>query len=72
MKINYKIKEFPFRHPFRISKGIKTVQRSLLVELENFGYKGYGEAPQIAYYNNTADQMAEDIERKRPFLEKYT
>jgi L-alanine-DL-glutamate epimerase-like enolase superfamily enzyme len=72
MKINYKIKEFPFRHPFRISKGIKSVQRSLLVELEHFGYKGYGEAPQIAYYNITADQMAEDIERKRPFLEKFT
>jgi L-alanine-DL-glutamate epimerase-like enolase superfamily enzyme len=72
MKVRYQIKEFPFQHPFRISKGTKYVQRALIVELEHFGYKGYGEAPEIAYYHITAEQMAEDIERKRPFLEKFT
>ena len=72
MKISYKAFNLPFRHPFTISKGTKTHQPMLLVELDHFGIKGYGEAPSISYYNITVDQMIEDIERKRPFLEKFS
>jgi L-alanine-DL-glutamate epimerase-like enolase superfamily enzyme len=72
VKISYKAFNLPFRHPFTISKGTKTHQPMLLVELDHFGVKGYGEAPSISYYNITVDQMIEDIERKRPFLEKFS
>ncbi len=71
MKIKYKSLNLPFRHPFTISKGTKTHQPTLLVELDYFGRKGYGEAPAIAYYNITVDKMIEDIERKKTFIEKF-
>ncbi|MFM9907789.1 MAG: mandelate racemase/muconate lactonizing enzyme family protein [Chitinophagaceae bacterium] len=61
----------PFIHPFTISKGPKTHQPILVVELEHMGIKGYGEAPAITYYNITVEKMVEDIERKRTFIEKY-
>lgn len=60
-----------FKHPFTISKGTKTHQPALIVELDHFGVKGYGEAPAISYYNIPVEKMLEDLERKRPFLEKF-
>lgn len=41
------------------------------MELDHFGYKGYGEAPAISYYNITVDKMVEDLERKKQFVEKF-
>jgi len=72
MKVNYKTYNLPFKHPFTISKGTKTHQPTLIVELEFMGFKGYGEAPAISYYNIPVEKMVEDLERKRIFLEKYT
>jgi L-alanine-DL-glutamate epimerase-like enolase superfamily enzyme len=41
------------------------------VELEFMGIKGYGEAPAISYYNIPVEKMAEDLERKKIFVEKF-
>ncbi len=71
MHLSYKSINLTFRHPFTISKGTKTHQPALVVELEYFGKKGYGEAPAIAHYDITVDKMIEDIERKKTFLEKF-
>ena len=71
MIVRYKSISLPFTHPFTISKGTKTHQPALLVELEHFGKKGYGEAPAIVHYNITVDQMIADIERKKEFIEKF-
>lgn len=71
MKVKYQITHLPFRHPFTISKGTKTHQPGLVLELEHLGRKGYGEAPAIAYYNITTDQMAADLERKKILVEKF-
>ena len=35
------------------------------------GVKGYGEAPAISYYNIPVEKMAEDLERKKVFVEKF-
>ncbi len=70
--IQYKKIELPFRYPFTISKGTKTHQPALIVELEHRGVKGYGEAPSIAYYNIPVEKMIEDIERKKIFIEKFS
>jgi L-Ala-D/L-Glu epimerase len=43
----------------------------LVVELEHFGVKGYGEAPAITYYNITVEKMMEDLQRKKIFVEKF-
>ena len=71
LSIRYKKTELPFRYPFTISKGTKTHQPALIVELENRGAKGYGEAPAIAYYNIPVDKMVEDLESKKIFVEKF-
>lgn len=71
MKIRYWHHQLPFKHPFTISKGTKTHQPTLIVELEHLGIKGYGEAPAISYYNITVEKMIADIEQKRDFIEKF-
>jgi L-Ala-D/L-Glu epimerase len=71
MKLNYYVHHLPFTHPFTISKGTKTHQPTLIVELEFMGYKGYGEAPAITYYNITVEKMVEDLESKKLLVEKF-
>lgn len=71
MRVTYKTYNLPFKHPFTISKGTKTHQPSLVVELEYFGYKGYGEAPAISYYNIPVEKMVADLESKKMFVEKF-
>lgn len=71
MKVAYHSFDLKFRYPFTISKGTKTHQPTLIVELEHFGIKGYGEAPAIAYYNIPVEKMIEDLERKKLFAEKF-
>jgi len=61
----------PFQHPFTISKGTKTHQPALLVELDFAGIKGYGEAPAINYYDVTVEKMVATYTAKRLFIEKY-
>ncbi|MBL7698292.1 MAG: dipeptide epimerase [Chitinophagaceae bacterium] len=71
MKLRYWPYDLPFVYPFTISRGTKTHQPTLIVELEHMGIKGYGEAPAIPYYNITVEKMIADIEAKRQFIEKY-
>jgi L-Ala-D/L-Glu epimerase len=72
MNLRYKKSDLRFKHPFTISKGTKTHQPALLVELEFFGIRGYGEAPAIAYYNIPVEKMIADIELKKRFIEKFS
>ncbi|RYY44179.1 MAG: dipeptide epimerase [Chitinophagaceae bacterium] len=72
MKLSYKTYNLPFTHPFTISKGTKTHQPTLIVELEYFGVKGYGEAPAISYYNIPVEKMVDDLEAKRALVEKFS
>lgn len=71
MKLRYWSYNLPFTYPFTISRGTKTHQPTLVVELEHMGIKGYGEAPAITYYNIPVDKMIADIEAKKLFIEKY-
>lgn len=71
LKVRYKQTNLPFRYPFTISKGTKTHQSALVVELEYLGRKGCGEAPAIAYYNIPVEKMQEDLERKKMFVENF-
>lgn len=71
MKVRYSVSNLPFKYPFTISKGTKTHQASLIVELEHMGVKGYGEAPAINYYNIPVDKMIHDLEVRKQFVEKF-
>lgn len=71
LKVNYRTYNLKFRHPFTISRGTKTHQPTFVLELEHLGWKGYGEAPAIAYYHIPVEKMIEDLERKKIFVEKF-
>ena len=71
MKVRYWTYNLPFKHPFTISKGTKTHQPTLIVELENMGIKGYGEAPAISYYDIPVEKMISDLENKKTMVEKF-
>jgi L-Ala-D/L-Glu epimerase / N-acetyl-D-glutamate racemase len=72
LNLKYHSINLPFKYPFTISKGTKTHQPALIVELEYFGVKGYGEAPAISYYNIPVEKMIEDLEAKKNFVEKFS
>ena len=71
LQLQYKKIETPFVYPFTIAKGTKTHQPALIVSLECRGKIGYGEAPAIVYYDITVEQMMEDLERKKKFVEQF-
>jgi len=71
MKVAYKIFNLRFKHPFGISRGVKTHQPTFIIELEHLGWKGYGEAPAISYYHIPVEKMQQDLERKKMFVEKF-
>jgi L-alanine-DL-glutamate epimerase-like enolase superfamily enzyme len=71
MKVSYQSHNLKFKYPFGISKGTKTHQPTLIVELEHFGHTGYGEAPAISYYNIPIEKMIGDLELKKTFVEKF-
>lgn len=71
MKLRYWKYELPFVYPFTISRGTKTHQPTLIVELDHLGFKGYGEAPAIPYYHMSLDRMVADLEAKKPMIERF-
>jgi L-alanine-DL-glutamate epimerase-like enolase superfamily enzyme len=71
MNVTHKSYDLKFRSPFTISKGTKTHQPVFVVQLENRGLTGYGEAPAISYYNIPVEKMAADLEAKKMFVEKF-
>ncbi|HLI93538.1 MAG TPA: dipeptide epimerase [Puia sp.] len=71
MTLNYYSHNLAFRHPFTISRGTKTHQPTLIVELGLGTLKGYGEAPAISYYHIPVARMVADLEAKRPLIEKF-
>jgi L-Ala-D/L-Glu epimerase len=71
MKVQYWTFELPFKYPFTISKGTKTHQPTLIVELDHLGLKGYGEAPAISYYGISVAKMVSDLEMKKKAIEQF-
>ena len=71
MKVRFTTANLPFKYPFTISKGTKTHQPSLIVQLEHLGWTGVGEAPAITYYNIPVEKMVADLTAKKLFVEKF-
>ncbi len=72
MKLTLHHFELPTRHPFTISRGTTTVQEALIVELEQDGMHGYGEAPAYDYYGSTMENMTAALENARGQIEAAT
>jgi L-alanine-DL-glutamate epimerase-like enolase superfamily enzyme len=72
MTLHYFTYELPFEYPFSISGGrTKTHQPTLIVVLELGNWYGVGEAPAIAYYNITVQQMVDDLQKHQKAIEKF-
>ncbi|BAV08044.1 L-alanine-DL-glutamate epimerase [Filimonas lacunae] len=72
MVLHYRTYELPFEYPFTISNGrTKTHQPALMVALQLGPFWGFGEAPAIAYYNITVEQMVAELEAKKRMVEKF-
>jgi L-alanine-DL-glutamate epimerase-like enolase superfamily enzyme len=61
--------DLPTRHPFTIARGTTTVQRTVIVELEQDGVSGFGEAPECPYYGASVEGIAAALEGVRPQIE---
>lgn len=59
----------PLRHTFTISRESHTVQQTVIVELEQDGHRGYGEATTNSYYNVTSESLRQSIESIRVTVE---
>jgi L-Ala-D/L-Glu epimerase len=61
--------DLQLKHTFTTSHGSRTVQPTVVVELEDGGVSGYGEAAATSYYGLTQKGMMEILENLRPIVE---
>jgi L-alanine-DL-glutamate epimerase-like enolase superfamily enzyme len=61
--------DLPLRHPFAISRGATAIQHALIVELEEGGFRGFGEAGASTYYRTSVAEMVALLERHRASVE---
>ena len=64
--------DLPLRHTFTISRESIETQPTLIVELEQDGRRGYGEATTNAYYGVTLQSMTEAIAGCRAKIEAFS
>ena len=69
MKLSTHTFELPLRHTFTISRESTDVQPTLIVELSDGQYSGYGEATTNAYYGMTLSKMQQALDGVRKFVE---
>lgn len=69
-KLSISAQSFPIAGTFTISRGSKTAADVILVELEQDGLKGQGEAVPYARYDETVPQCLAALEAARPAIER--
>lgn len=69
MKLHLHQFDLPLRHTFTIARGSTSVYRTLVVELEEDGHRGFGEAGENDYFGATLPGMAEAMESVRGEIE---
>ena len=60
------------RDVFRTSYAERHTQRSLIVELEENGCRGYGEATENHFYQSNIADMSVEIENLRPCIGRHS
>ncbi len=72
MKIQVFQFELPLKHTFTISHESRTVQPTMIIQLQDKnGLTGYGEATVTLYYGVTMEKMLAAVEKIRPWAEQY-
>ncbi|MGL6227084.1 MAG: mandelate racemase/muconate lactonizing enzyme family protein [Thermoguttaceae bacterium] len=63
--------DLPLKHVFTNSRASVSVVRTIIVELEQDGLRGHGEACEDAFYGITVESMTKSIEKVRSQIEHY-
>lgn len=69
MKLIIRTYKLQLKHPFTISRGTRTEIPSLIVELQENEFSGYGEATANPYYKTTVEQFEAELIEKRELIE---
>lgn len=69
MKLIIRSYNLQLKHPFTISRGTRTEIPSIIVELQENGFSGFGEATANPYYKTTIEQFEAELIQKREFIE---
>src|SRR5690606_26938095 len=69
MKLLFHPFALELKHTFTITHGSHDIQKTLVVELNDGPYKGYGEATANPYYGVTVENMMADLEKIRSLIE---
>lgn len=64
--------DLKLKHPFKIAHDSREVQKSLIVELNDGFYSGFGEATASKYYGNSIAAMTALLEKSRAEIESYS
>lgn len=69
MKLIIHTYKLQLKHPFTISRGTRTEIPSIIVELQENEFSGFGEATANPYYNTFVEQFEEELLEKRVIIE---
>jgi L-alanine-DL-glutamate epimerase-like enolase superfamily enzyme len=69
MDLIIRVYELPLKHRFTISRQSFDTKRTLIVELKDGEFSGYGEASENPYYHKTIEDMVEDLMNCRETIE---
>lgn len=69
IRLNFHRFELPLKHKFTIARGSREVQPTLIVELSQGRYHGYGEATASTYYHTAIDQLIDTLQNVRDQIE---
>ncbi len=71
MKLKLHRFDLKLKHTFKIAHDSRKVQKTMIIELGNTKYVGYGEATASQYYNNSIESMFALAEKNRTLIESY-
>ncbi len=72
MKLIIRTYKLQLKHPFTISRGTRTEIPSIIVELQDNGISGFGEATANPYYNTTVEQFEQVLIENTKFIEVFS
>jgi L-Ala-D/L-Glu epimerase len=64
--------DLKLKHKFQIARSAHDIQRTLIVELEEEGIRGFGEATSNNYYGITIEKMIQDLQNVSENVEAYS
>lgn len=69
MKLIIRTYKLLLKHPFTISRGTRTEIPSIIVELQENGFSGFGEATENPFYKTTVEEFEKELIQKREIIE---